>query len=126
MIPAHFKTLIDKLIEKTDKKEAVWAKTSRDDEFKLNLEKGAVTTDNWNNSDKNGNWVDIAVINDQGDTIDRINFTETSDSEDYLYLMQLHTRAKRAYFRVDETFNHIFEELDSKKTIGKDERGQAL
>lgn len=124
MIPENFKTLVDKLIEKTTKREAIWSKTSRDDEFKLDLGKGAITTDRWTGS-SGESLVDIAVINERGDRIDSIYFSST-EKNDYEYLVELHSLAKRSYFKVDETFKSIFKELDSDKTIGKDKSGDDL
>ena len=117
MIPENFKTLVDKLVEKTSRKEAVWSKTSRDDEFKLDLGKGAITLDRWQNEETNEQLVDLAVLNENGDKIDYIYFSY-SEKEDFKYLTDLHSLAKRAYYKVDETFKLIFKELDSDKTIG--------
>lgn len=121
MVPDNFKTLVEKLKEKTVKQEAIWSKTSRDEEFKLDLEKGAITVDRWLNEETGEQLVDIAVINDRGDRIDSIYFSQ-ADKDDYKYLIELHTMAKRAYYKVDETFKSIFKELDSDKTIGKEKK----
>lgn len=125
MIPENFKILIDKLKEKTTRKEAIWSKTSRNDEFKLDLGKGAITVDRWLNEDTGEQLVDIAVINDRGDRIDSIYFNST-EKEDYKYLIELHSLAKRAYYKVDETFKSIFKELDSDKTIGTEKKPDDL
>jgi hypothetical protein len=117
MIPENFKTLVLKLKDKTSKKEAVWYKTSRDEEFKLDLVKGAITIDNWQDPESEEMCIDLVVINEKGDRIDSIFFTE-SEKEDYKFLFELHSIVKRAYYKVDETFKIIFEELDSDKTIG--------
>jgi hypothetical protein len=121
MIPENFKTLVDKLKAKTTKKEAIWSKTSRNDEFKLDLGKGAITVDSWQSEDTAEQLVDIAVINERGDRVDSIYFS-SSEKEDYKYLIELHTLAKRAYYKVDETFKTIFKELDSEKTIGTERK----
>ena len=116
MIPDNFKLLIEKLKAKTSRKEAIWSKTSRDNEFKLDLGKGAITIDNY--SDDDGlNYVDMVVINDRGDIIDRIWFSR-KNLFDYDELVELHNMARRAYYKVDETFKSIFKELDSDKTLG--------
>ena len=125
MIPENFKTLVDKLKDKTTKKEAIWSKTSRDDEFKLDLGKGAITLDRWLNEETNEQMVDIAVINDRGDRVDTIVFP-SYEKEEYKYLVELHSLAKRAYYKVDETFKTIFKELDSDKTIGTERKSDDL
>ncbi len=121
MIPENFKLLIDKLKLKTSKHEAIWIKTSRDDEFKLDLGKGAITLDLWVNHDTEEQFVDLAIINERGDTIDRIYFSEV-EKEDFKNLEELHVIAKRAYYKIDETFKNILKELDSDKTIGSEKK----
>lgn len=125
MIPENFQILIEKLKDKTVKREAVWSKTSRDDEFKLDLGKGAITVDRWEHPETTEQLVDIAVINERGDRVDSIYFS-AAEKEEYKYLVELHSLAKRAYFKVDETFKTIFKELDSDKTIGIEKKSDGL
>lgn len=125
MIPDNFKILVDKLKEKTTKKEAIWSKTSREEEFKLDLGKGAITIDRWVDEETGEQLVDIAVINDRGDRVDSIYFNSL-EKEDYKYIVDLHVLAKRAYYKVDETFKSIFKELDSDKTIGTEKKQDDL
>ncbi|NVM61745.1 hypothetical protein FHW88_000021 [Mucilaginibacter sp. SG538B] len=116
----EFKLLIEKLIKKTSAKQAIWSKTSRDNEYKLELQKGAITVDNWDNG--NGvDLVDITILNEYGDTVDRVYF-DGSDEDDYTLLIELHTLAKRAFYKVEETIKGIVSELDSEKTVGKERR----
>jgi hypothetical protein len=116
MIPDNFRILIDKLKDKTLKKEAVWTKTSRDDEFKLDLGKGAILIDSF--QDTGEKQVDISVLNENGDRIDYLAFS-LRDRVDYDDLFELHAIAKRSYFKVDETFQDIFRQLDENKVIGR-------
>ncbi len=118
----NFITLIEKLKNKTASKQAIWSKTSRDNEFKLELQKGAITTDNWNDDDENS-FIDLSIINENGDTIDRVYF-HSSEKEDYKKLLELHDLVKRAYYKVDETIKNIFNELDSEKTVGKERKSE--
>lgn len=115
MIPENYKLLIEKLKQKTLKKEANWSKTSADDEYKLDLGKGAITIDNWRDNGKT--YIDLSIINDRGDIIDRIYFP-SGETEDYNLVLELHSLAKRAYYKIDETLKNIFKELDSDKPIG--------
>lgn len=116
MIPENFKILVDKLIKKTTKKEAIWYKTSRDNQFKLDLGKGAITVDRWENEMMDGEMVDIAVINEYGDIVDSICFS--SFQEEYKYLVDFHSLVLQTTYKVEETFKTIFQELDSDKVIG--------
>ena len=119
MIPDNFVTLIQKLKEKTIAHKAIWVKTSRDNEFKLDLGKGAITTDRWISPEINLDCVDLVIINEKGDKVDSIEIA-SSYKEDYKVLVELHVLAKRAYYKVDETFKNIFKELDDDKIIGKE------
>lgn len=118
MIPENLNALIKKLIDKTTSKKAVWSKTSRDSEFKLELNKGAIITDNWDDENSGMN-VDFSILNEFGDIIERIAFRHI-DVDNYNTLMQLHNEAKRSYYKVDETIKTIFDELDSEKIVGRE------
>ena len=117
MISENIKILIDKLKKKTEAGQAVWTKTSRDTEFKLELQKGAITTDNWD--DGGGLMVDLAIINDKGDIIER-DFFVSGDNNDFKTLLEIYELAKKSYYKTDETLKTIFDELDSDKIVGKD------
>jgi len=123
MVPDNFKILIDKLKEKTTQKEAIWYKTSRDNEFKLDLGRGAITVDRWET--EWGKYVDMSVFNEDGDMVDNVVFQDV-EINDYKYLIELHSLANRAYYKVDETFNAIFKELDSNKIIGIEKKSDDL
>ena len=118
MISANIKILIEKLKIKTESGQAIWSKTSRDTEFKLELKKGAITTDNW--EDGNGYYVDLAIINQNGETIERDAFNAVENEEAYKALYDIYILAKNSYYRTDETLKTIFDELDSSQIVGKD------
>jgi hypothetical protein len=109
------KELIKALIDKTISKKAIWGKTSRPNEFKLSLEKGAVTTDRW--SENGDEIVDCGIYNVYGDRID--NFVAKSEEIDFDLLRDLHDAAKREFYKVDETINNLFKELNDDNSVGK-------
>lgn len=120
MIPEYFKTLVDKLQEKTTRKETIWSRTSLYSEFKLDLEQGAITVNKWDDEEERQSYVSISILNNFGDKID--SFVVTSmEKEDYKCLDELYTLIKRAYYKVEETFQNIFNELNSSKTIGTED-----
>lgn len=116
MISSNIKILIGKLKKKTEIGQAIWSKTSSDTEFKLELQKGAITTDNW--EDGHGCFVDLAIINENGETIERDVFNKNEEGYDELFTIYL--IAKNSYYKIDETLKTIFDELDSLKIVGKD------
>lgn len=118
MMTENIKMLIEKLIKKTTAGQANWKKTSRDTEFKLEFQKGAVVTDNW--TDGEGLHVDLAILNDNGDIVERVIY-DYEQEEDYKKILEVYELAKKSYFKSDETIKNIFEELESDKIIGKEE-----
>lgn len=120
MIPSNYIELIKRLQEKTKSKEVIWQKTSRDDEYKLDLDKGAITIDKWNPEQKYYLSVDLVMYNDKGDKIDRILANDDGSIEDFKILEQFHTEVRRAYYKVDETIKGIFAEINKDGVIGKE------
>ena len=120
MIPEYFKTLVVKLQEKTTRKETIWSRTSLYSEFKLDLEKGAITVNKWYDEEERQSYVSISILNNFGDRIDSFAIT-SNEKEDYKNLDELYTLVKRAYYKVEETIHNIFNELNSSKTIGTED-----
>ncbi|ARS36767.1 hypothetical protein [Pontibacter actiniarum] len=114
-----FKDLVERLLKKTEAKTAIWAKSSLANEFKLVLSKGAITTDSWHDSNTGEDLVDLRILNENGDIVEDITFNKSEYPNGYGMLQQLHSAARRSYYKVDETIDSIFKELDSDKTIGK-------
>lgn len=117
MIAENFRLLIEKLKYKSAKREAIWAKTSRDEEFKLHLGKVTLLTDCWYDEVTFNKKVDLVILNKDGEKIDGVILSKGED--DYELLIELHTLAKQSYYKIDETFKSIFEELDSNKVVGE-------
>jgi hypothetical protein len=120
MVPEHYRNLVEKLKMKTQNGQAVWNKTSGENEFKLDLGQGTITTDKWFDPQSKKNFIDLRIWNEKGDCIDTFKVAKIDNIQDFDYLLDLHNMARKAYFKVDETFRNILKELDSDKTIGKD------
>ena len=116
-MPDNLKTLIEKLNLKTLNKEAIWTTTSRENEFKLNFVKGAITILRLENEFEN--LIGIAIFNENGDKVENLLISDF-DKEDYSNLLELYSIITRNYFKVDETYKLIFNELDSNDIIGSD------
>ena len=101
MISEKIKILIEKLRSKTESKQAIWKKTSRDTEFKLEFQKGAVVTDNW--TDGEGLHVDLAILNDNGDIVERVIY-DYEQEEDYKKILEVYELAKKSYFKSNQCF----------------------
>lgn len=117
MIPNKIQELIKAIVEKTNSKKATWGKTAREKEFKLHFEKGAITTDNWDNDGKD--MVDFTIYNSFGDQIER--YAAFAGEDGFDIMMELHKAANRDFYKVDETISELFNEAKAEKSIGKRE-----
>jgi hypothetical protein len=122
MIAENFKLLIEKLKLKTIKREACWTKTSRDEEYKLHLGKITILSDCWLDEVSFNKKVDLIILNEDGEKIDGVILSKGDD--EYESLLELHTIAKQSYYKIDETFKSIFEELDSNKIVGEKKKNE--
>jgi hypothetical protein len=122
MIAENFKLLIEKLKLKTLKHEAIWTKTSREEEFKLDIGNISILTDNWFHEIADQQAIDVNIFNRDGEKIEGVIFTE--NEIEFKTLLELHTLAKQSYYRIDETFKSIFEELDSNKIVGEKKKNE--
>ncbi|MFT5618456.1 MAG: hypothetical protein ACI85I_001691 [Arenicella sp.] len=111
--------LAQMLLDKSQKKEIIWHKTSREGEYKLEFKKALITIDSWGpENDVDGeNKAEIAVYNETGDLVDGL---ETSDDSKEIYevLDSLHKAARRIVYKADETFESIYSELKKDGKVG--------
>jgi len=109
--------LINRLIQKTEKNQAVWNKTSRSNEFKIELSNGKITTDVWFNEEESWSG-DFRLYNDNGDEIYSVCVQNDSESEDFNLLSKLNTVIKNKYYKVEETIEGVLEEVSGDDIIG--------
>lgn len=117
MIPDNFKTLIEKLNLKTSNKEAIWTTTSRENEFKLNFVKGAITISRLEN--EFDNLIEMAIFNENGDKVENLLISDLN-KEDFSNLLELYSIITSNYLKIEETYKFFFKELDSNNIIGSD------
>ena len=122
MIPENTSALIEKLKHTTASKQITWSKTSRDNEFKLALAKGAITIDSWNDDESSDN-IDFVILNTDGDQIERLVFSDIPKEKVYYKsLLELHTLVRRSFYKVDETIQLLLNEVENKiSTLKRDE-----
>jgi hypothetical protein len=125
MTPEYITTLIEKLKNKTLLHKAIWNLSSGNDEYKLDFEVGAVTLDRWPIPENDNEVVELVILNEDGNKIDRVAYLE-SEITDFNNLAELHTMAKRSYYKADDTLKNIFKELESDKTIGSEQKPESL
>jgi len=108
--------LMEQLILKTEKKQAIWSKTSRSNEFELILSKGKITTDLWSTEEQD-HLADFRIYNEDGTEIKSIVISN-QDVYDYKLLERLHNSIKNKYYKIDETIESIVKEVSGDNIVG--------
>ena len=115
------KTLIDKLLLKTSKKETKWERVGKSDQFILSLNTGKVSVDKLISA--RGRLIfNFAVLNSSGDIILNLKVGEpenASELADYNSLKNFHAEIVKCFFKVDETIESLLGETEKEGEIGK-------
>lgn len=101
------KQLISSLIVKTEQRQLKWQRTSRSNEFKVNLSNGSVSTDRWH--DSGTEYIDFRIFNNVGEEIEALQFNQTD--ADFNLVLGLHSSVLRNYLKIDETIDGMLGEL---------------
>lgn len=110
--------IIQLLQEKTISNNAIWSRTSSNNEFKIEFENATITTDNW--FVDNRIHYDFVILNENGDTIERITVSDEDFlSQEYSVISKFYDIVKNNYFKVDATINNIINELFNNDKIGQ-------
>jgi hypothetical protein len=115
-MPEKIISLVNALIAKTANDRAVWVKTSRESEYKLQFETGAVTIDNWASDSVEIDSIDLSIYNKNGDRIETFYYNIGVD--EYSFLSRLYTAIHKRYYLIDETIDGIFKEIATGRVIG--------
>ena len=121
--------LIDKVIKKTSKKQAVWSKTSSPNEFSLKLPGGRITTDSWTGEDDYNDrpgqeMVDITIYNESGDVAFSRTYTKQEDPDAFAIVAELHQEANASYYQLDKTVDSMLAEMGDDKILGEDDEDE--
>lgn len=110
------KDIIAELSDRTEKKVAVWNRFSSSEQFYIKLKTATLKIDRLTAKDKSIVY-QVAIVNDKGDVIYNFNAFKTTSPEEFNLLKEFHQKVKRAYFKVEETIEGLFDEI--KKTEGE-------
>lgn len=111
MIPENIRSIIEKLSEKTLSKSVEWNKSTGVDGFKLMLKIGIVSIDKFYSSNENYWLMEFMILNDRGETIERLLRSDAEEKEDYIYLNDFYNLVRRKYLKADETLIDLLDEL---------------
>jgi hypothetical protein len=127
MIPEKLKQLIVLLLDKTQKKKAIWNKVSGNNQFKLSISEGIAITINEDDS----SWahraiLEVVIFNNVGDPIERYSTDNNTINEDYSLLKTFHKAASDQYYKVEETMDALLNSITSQEVIGKIDNDQKV
>lgn len=113
----RIKSLIQLLEKKTRGNDAVWSRTSSDNEFKIDINNSTITTDMW--TVENTTYYEFVILNENGDTVERIAVGDDDPfSTEFEIVTNFYEAVRNSYFKVDETIENILKELSSTNKIG--------
>lgn len=110
--------IVNALIQKNANRETVWAKTSGENEYKMQLNNATLTIDMWRIEGEEH--YDIGIYNGRGEQIDYFHISESEYSKAYEFelLKKLYESTVDVYFRKGETINDILSQLNEEGIVG--------
>jgi len=113
----RIKNLIQLLEKKTRNNDAIWTRTSGDNEFKIDINNSTITTDMWSIEDLI--YYEFVILNENGDQVERIVVGDNDPfSNEFQIVTNFYEAVKNNYFKVDETIESILKELNSGIKLG--------
>lgn len=118
MIGNKYDSLIDRLSEATSSHKLEWEKSSRENEFKVFIDKNVITIYSHNKSDLSAmiipaylykDYVELAILDENGNVMDSLKLD--SDSDGYNKLKDLFIKVRRIYYNIDKTIDNIISHL---------------
>jgi hypothetical protein len=114
----RIRKIVDGLGKATESQKISWEATSRDSEFRVELDNGSISVDSWiNYDDQDGSEdriADIRFFDKSGEVIDMFTFPHYADAQDYRLVSNLQNLARRKSLRIDEKIDDIVSELFKK------------
>lgn len=118
MIGNKYDRLIDRLSDATSSHKLKWEKSSRENEFKVFIDKNVITIHFHEKSDifamisatpSYNDYVELTILGESGNILDSLKLY--SDSDDYNKLKDLFLKVRRNYYNIDETIDNIISHI---------------
>lgn len=116
---AQIKTVIDKLIAKTQAEEVNWRMSSAEDEFCLFLDHSTITI-GLIRSFSIVTYV-FRLYNELGEIATELEVNNDGNSEESVLLAQLYSEAKKSFRNEKQVLEMVMEELQKVGIVGNDE-----
>jgi len=113
-------SIIDKLIKKTQQKEADWKSTYQENEFALQFNVGKITI--WEGKD--GDVMTICIYNNSYELLYEQDFYKGTAA--HTMLAHLYALAKKSYYKREETIAEMIKELDGEGKIGQSTKEEEM
>jgi len=114
-IPEALVSVINGVVEKTNKKEAVWNTTNIEKKYILFFSNYGLSL--YKDSDPDGEFISVSIIKNDGTNVDSFWINE-HDNEYYL-LNDLYKNARISALSIDSAISEMLNEINSDKILGK-------
>jgi hypothetical protein len=114
----RLKALINGLIGKCEEEKVNWEKKGRY-KYKLSLSEGRIVILIVNPPYFDSSYCLLEIYNDKELMENIISCKYNSDNEAYFMLKKLYDCANKSYFKIDETYQTVFKEIEESELIGK-------
>ena len=118
MIPERLKKIVTLLRDKTSEKKAIWNKTSGQDEYKLQIGEGSSIVVSFDYGNYNSEYITISIFNKNGDMVERYDTENEQDEDSSKLLWSFHKAARDSYYKVEETMEHLLNEISKQDVVG--------
>ncbi|WP_431294603.1 hypothetical protein [Pedobacter sp. P26] len=118
MIPERLKKIVTLLRDKTSEKKAIWNKTSGQDEYKLQIGEGSSIVVSFDYGNYNSEYITISIFNKNGDMVERYDNENEQDEDSSKLLWSFHKAARDSYYKVEETMEHLLNEISKQDVVG--------
>lgn len=118
MIPERLKKIVTLLRDKTLEKKAIWNKTSGQDEYKLQIGEGSSIVVSFDYGNYDSEYITISIFNKNGDMVERYDTENEKDEDSSILLWSFHKAARDSYYKVEETMEHLLNEISKQDVVG--------
>lgn len=111
MIPQEYTPLIKRLVEKTNRGELDWQKTTNPQYFSLKVGDNDIVVMKFDAWPDDETCIGLEIKNNEGERIDYFCIGENDMDIHYDEMFQLHAQARRKAMHIDETISDILSKL---------------
>jgi hypothetical protein len=111
------KTILQKLAKKTEKGKTIWSKTSGNG-FKISFPDSATIMISMVYDAVSEYHYTVEIFNNDGEQVDFYAAYKSNGDDEFALLEELYNSARRAYYKVDETYKSMMNNIDNTDVVG--------